>query len=61
MTCIATDLSGNEEWSKKVKGEGNAEYDEFKKNFSLSARRASEEAFKLMLAELLNANYFKED
>ena len=61
LTCTATDLSGNEVWSKKVKAEGNAEYDEFKKNFSLSARRASEEAFKLMLAELLNANYFKED
>jgi hypothetical protein len=61
LTCTATDPSGNEVWSKKVKAEGNAEYDEFKKNFSLSARRASEEAFKLMLAELLNANYFKEN
>jgi hypothetical protein len=61
LTCTATDPSGNEVWSKKVKAEGNAEYNEFKENFSLSARRASEEAFKLMLAELLNANYFKED
>jgi hypothetical protein len=61
LTCTATDLSGNEVWSKKVKAEGNAEYGEFKKDLSLSARRASEEAFKLMLAELLNANYFKED
>ena len=61
LTCTATDLSGNEVWSKKVKAEGNAEYGEFKEDLSLSARRASEEAFKLMLAELLNANYFKED
>lgn len=61
LTCTATDLSDNEVWSKKVKAEGNAEYGEFKEDLSLSARRASEEAFKLMLAELLNANYFKED
>ena len=61
LTCTATDLSDNEVWSKKVKAEGNAEYGEFKEDLSLSARRASEEAFKLMLAELLNANYFKEN
>ena len=61
LTCTATDLSDNEVWSKKVKAEGKAEYGEFKEDLSLSARRASEEAFKLMLAELLNANYFKED
>ena len=61
LTCTATDLSDNKVWSKKVKAEGNAEYGEFKEDLSLSARRASEEAFKLMLAELLNANYFKED
>jgi hypothetical protein len=61
LTCTATDLSDNEVWSKKVKAEGNAEYGEFKEDLSLSARRASEEAFKQMLAELLNANYFKED
>ena len=61
LTCTATDLSDNEVWSKKVIAEGNAEYGEFKEDLSLSARRASEEAFKLMLAELLNANYFKED
>ena len=61
LTCTATDLSDNEVWSKKVKAEGKAEYGEFKEDLSLSARRASEEAFKQMLAELLNANYFKED
>lgn len=37
--------NGNVVWQKKVKGEGKAEFSEFKHDFSLSARLASKQAF----------------
>lgn len=37
--------SGNVVWQKKVTGQGQAEFSEFKHDFSLSARRASKQAF----------------
>ncbi|MCG5262249.1 hypothetical protein EM868_11305 [Cupriavidus gilardii] len=43
MTCTVTDLSGNVVLKKVVTGQGNAEFAEFKKNFALSAQRASED------------------
>lgn len=55
LTCTATDVGGKEVWVKTVSAAGNAEYDEFKSDFSLSARRASEEAYEQMLAELIKA------
>jgi hypothetical protein len=32
-------------WQKKVTGQGQAEFSEFKHDFSLAARRASKQAF----------------
>lgn len=37
--------NGNVVWQKKVKGEGKSEFNEFKHDFSLSARLASKQAF----------------
>jgi len=37
--------NGNVVWQKNVKGEGKAEFSEFKHDFSLSARLASKQAF----------------
>ncbi|QAU33706.1 hypothetical protein [Janthinobacterium sp. 17J80-10] len=44
LTCNVTDAAGNTIVSKKVSGAGNAEFDEFKADFSLSAKRASQDA-----------------
>lgn len=52
LTCIALDAEGKEIWQDSVTGEGKAEFDEFKKDFSLSARRASEEAFKKLMHKI---------
>lgn len=37
--------NGNEIWKKSVTGQGKAEFDEFKHDFSLAARRASKATF----------------
>jgi hypothetical protein len=50
LTVKALNSSGNIVWEKKIKKTGEAEYDEFKTDFSLSARRAVEQAF-LQLAK----------
>lgn len=42
LTCTVTDLSGKVVFKQVVSGQGNAEFSEFKRNFSLSAQRASE-------------------
>ncbi|SOY97481.1 putative lipoprotein [Cupriavidus taiwanensis] len=42
LTCTVTDLNGKVVFKKVVTGQGNAEFSEFKRNFSLSAQRASE-------------------
>lgn len=48
LTCNIADESGNLVASRTVQGEGKAEFEEFKSNFSLSAIRASEDALKKM-------------
>ena len=55
LTCTVADAAGNPVFTKKVLGEGNAEFDEFKKDFSLSARRASQDALLKMQKALLEA------
>ena len=60
LTCVAISPAGDTVWSKKVSAEGIAEFDEFKSNFSLSASRASEKAFKLMLKEIDSASVFRQ-
>lgn len=56
LTVNALDAKGNTVWSKTVQSEGVAEFDEFKADFSLSARRATEAAFLKMAAELEQMN-----
>ena len=48
----AVDHAGNIVWEKLVSTEGHAEFDEFKSDFSLSARRATEKAFMKLAQEL---------
>jgi len=47
--------NGNVVWQTKVKGEGKAEFNEFKHDFSLSARLASKQAFQ-NLQQAINAS-----
>ena len=52
LTCTATLPDGKETWKKTVTGTGHAEFDEFKSDFSLSAKRATQDAFIKMRGEL---------
>lgn len=55
LTCDITDVRGNPVMSKKVTGQGLAEFSEFKADFSLSARRASADALLKMQQALAEA------
>ena len=44
LECRAISLAGDVVWKTTAKGEGRATFSEFKSDFSLSARRASEQA-----------------
>lgn len=48
----AIDATGNIVWENSVQAQGEAEFDEFKSDFSLAARRATEQAF-LKLADVI--------
>ncbi|MFT6507418.1 MAG: hypothetical protein ACJAUK_001510 [Colwellia polaris] len=54
LTCKAISASGDLVWEKTIESTGHAEFDEFKSDFSLSARRASEQAINLLVEELNN-------
>ena len=54
LDCRAVDRAGATVWQRQVKGEGKAEFSEFKHDLSLAARRASKEAF-LNLQQEINA------
>ncbi len=56
LTCTAVNPGDRIIWNKTVSATGNAEFSEFKSDFSLSARRASEKAFQKMMVEISNAN-----
>lgn len=45
LSCKAIDADGNTVWEKVISSEGEAEFDEFKSDFSLAARRATEKLF----------------
>jgi hypothetical protein len=55
LTCRIFDATGKEIASKRVLGEGQAEFDEFKRDFSLSAKRASLDAIRKMRTLLLES------
>ena len=54
LTVNAIDAAGETVWSTNVKETGKSEFDEFKHDFSLSARRATEKTF-LLLADKLES------
>jgi hypothetical protein len=53
LTCAVTDAAGNPVTTQKVSGEGNAEFSEFKSDFSLSGKRAAQDALLKMQRALL--------
>jgi hypothetical protein len=55
LDCRALDAAGTTIWQQKVKGQGEASFDEFKQDFSLAARRASREAFRNLQTEISTA------
>ncbi|VAW58243.1 hypothetical protein MNBD_GAMMA11-2816 [hydrothermal vent metagenome] len=59
LTCIAYSANGEQIWKETVTGKGHAEYDEFTNDFSLSAKRASQQAFILMRDKILSAHILK--
>lgn len=59
LTCNAYSKDGKNIWTKTVTGKGHAEFSEFTSNFSLSAKRASEQAFTRMRDEILSAKILK--
>ncbi|WP_454764285.1 hypothetical protein [Cupriavidus campinensis] len=58
LTCTVTDLNGKVVLKKVVTGQGNAEFSEFKSNFSLSAQRASEDMLRNLQKTLSEAPEF---
>ncbi|MEA2019061.1 MAG: hypothetical protein U9N59_11490 [Campylobacterota bacterium] len=58
LICKATDTKGNVIWSETILSEGYAEFEEFKNNFSLSAQRATEKAFKNLISKLNQPSSF---
>ena len=52
LVCAITDSDGNTIETIRVQGEGHAEFDDFKSNFSLSAVRASNDALTKLVAAL---------
>jgi len=52
ITCVVTDIAGAKIAETFVTGTGRAEFDEFKSDFSLAAKRASEDALRQTQAAL---------
>ena len=55
LTCKVNDLQNKTVAEVRVQGEGRAEFDEFKKDTSLSAKRASEDALRKLTKALSEA------
>jgi len=58
LTCTAVDAMGNDVWETSVTGTGHADTSEMMKDFGLSGRRATEDAYSRLLQELINAEVF---
>ena len=56
LFCKAIDAKGLTIWEKTIQSKGNAEFSEFKSDFSLAARRASETLFEDLHKELISEN-----
>ncbi|MCU7809642.1 MAG: hypothetical protein KZQ77_00190 [Candidatus Thiodiazotropha sp. (ex Notomyrtea botanica)] len=59
LQCKVVNNAGSTVWESTVTGEGNAEFSEFKHDFSLAARRAAKDAFLKLENEIIQANEFK--
>jgi hypothetical protein len=59
LTCEALDSEGKAIWTKQIVGEGNASYSEFKSDFPLAARRASEKVMIELQRALTEAPEFR--
>jgi hypothetical protein len=55
LTCTVSDAKGSIITVKNVTAEGNAEFDEWKKDFPLAGKRATEKALNLMHNKLIEA------
>jgi hypothetical protein len=55
LTCRITDNAGNLVLEAKVNGTGAAEFEEFKNDFSLSAKRSTEDLLSKLQTLLLNS------
>ncbi|WP_136809481.1 hypothetical protein [Desulfosediminicola flagellatus] len=58
IACKAIDKSGEVIWEKTVESEGSAEFDQFKHDFSLAARKATQKAFNKLQDEILTSGKF---
>jgi hypothetical protein len=58
LDCKAFDSSGSVLWEKTVKGEGEAEFKDFKHDFSLAAKRAAQKAFLILQEEIVKSGRF---
>lgn len=58
LDCKAFDSSGSVIWQKSVKGEGEAEFSEFKHDFPLAAKRAAKKAFSMLQEEIIKSGVF---
>lgn len=54
LACKAVNTDGEVVWEKTIESVGNSEFSEFKSDFSLSARRASESLFADFLKEVVS-------
>lgn len=59
MTCSVSDATGKLVADKKVVGQGRAEFDEFRHDFALSGKRATQDALIKMQRALLDAPEFR--
>lgn len=59
LDCQSLGRDGGVVWQTKVTGEGQAEFSEFKHDFSLAARRASKNAFLQLQQEIHAASTFR--
>lgn len=58
LTCTAIGVDGTKIWEETVQGEGHTRTKEMLHDFSLSAKRATEDAFKKMLIKMDKKNEF---
>ncbi|SFB13713.1 hypothetical protein SAMN04515620_12023 [Collimonas sp. OK607] len=60
MTCDVSDANGNLLFSKKAVGEGHAEFSEFRKDFALAGKRATEDVLVKMQRTLLDTQELRQ-